>query len=89
MKRAPGWRGAAQTTERPPATTARGVGGRCVDTGQLIRRGAHKSVEALEKDIRAWISQWNDNSRPFVWKTAEKIVESLARYRRRISGAGP
>ncbi|MER7134901.1 IS630 family transposase [Streptosporangium saharense] len=58
-------------------------------TDQLIRRGTHKSVQALEKDIRTWIAQWNDNPRPFVWKkTAEEILESLARYCRRISGAG-
>ena len=50
-------------------------------TGQLIRRGVHKSVQSLEKDIRGWIAQWNDNPRPFVWKkTAEEILESLARY---------
>ncbi|MFC7383691.1 IS630 family transposase [Sphaerisporangium rhizosphaerae] len=58
-------------------------------TDQLIRRGVHKSVQSLEKDIRAWIAQWNDDPRPFVWKkTAEEILESLARYCRRISGAG-
>ncbi|MFB9961531.1 IS630 family transposase [Sinosporangium siamense] len=58
-------------------------------TDQLIRRGVHKSVRALEKDIRDWIDQWNANPRPFVWKkTAEEILESLARYCRRISGAG-
>ncbi|MEV0597624.1 IS630 family transposase [Nonomuraea cavernae] len=58
-------------------------------TGQLIRRGAHKSVQSLEKDIRDWIAQWNNDPRPFVWKkTAEEILESLARYCRRISGAG-
>ncbi|GAA4179386.1 IS630 family transposase [Streptosporangium oxazolinicum] len=58
-------------------------------TDQMIRRGAHKSVQALEADIRAWIDDWNDNPRPFVWKkTAEEILESLARYCRRISGAG-
>jgi transposase len=58
-------------------------------TDQLIRRGAHKSVQSLEKDIRDWIAQWNDDPQPFVWKkTAEEILESLARYCRRISGAG-
>jgi hypothetical protein len=57
-------------------------------TGQLIRRGVHKSVHALEKDIRAWMDQWNDDPKPFVWtKTAEEILESLAKYCRRISGA--
>ena len=58
-------------------------------TSQMIRRGAHKSVQALETDIRAWIKIWNDDPRPFVWKkTAEEILDSLVRYCRRISGAG-
>ncbi|GAA2738000.1 IS630 family transposase [Actinocorallia aurantiaca] len=52
---------------------------------QKIRRGTHKSVQALEADIRAWINDWNSNSRPFIWtKTAEEILESLARFCRRI-----
>ena len=55
---------------------------------QKIRRGTHKSVQALEADIRSWIADWNNNPRPFIWtKTAEEILESLARFRRRISGA--
>jgi len=58
-------------------------------TDQLIRRGVHKSVAALEKDIREWIKTWNQDPRPFVWhKTAEEIIDSLARYCQRISGAG-
>jgi transposase len=58
-------------------------------TDQKIRRGAHKSVQALETDIRAWIADWNQHPRPFLWtKTADEILESLARYLRRISGAG-
>jgi transposase len=57
-------------------------------TDQKIRRGAHKSVQALEKDIRDWIADWNTHPRPFLWtKTAEEILESLTRYCRRISGA--
>jgi transposase len=58
-------------------------------TDQMIRRGVHKSVAALEKDIRAWIADWNQHPRPFIWtKTAEQILDSLARYCERISGAG-
>jgi transposase len=58
-------------------------------TAQKIRRGAHKSVQALEADIRAWITDWNTHPRPFIWtKTAEEILESLARFCSRISGAG-
>jgi transposase len=58
-------------------------------TDQLIRRGVHKSVQALENDVRGWIDQWNQDPRPFVWtKTAEEILDSLARYIARISDAG-
>jgi transposase len=58
-------------------------------TAQKIRRGVHKSVQALEADIRAWIENWNQNPRPFAWtKTAEQILDSLARYIAKISGAG-
>ena len=47
-------------------------------TDQMIRRGVHKSVQALEADIRAWIENWNQDPRPFTWtKTAEEILDSL------------
>ena len=58
-------------------------------TAQRIRRGVHKSVQALEADIRDWIQNWNQNPRPFRWnKTADQILDSLAKYLARISGAG-
>jgi transposase len=58
-------------------------------TDKLIRRGVHTSVQALEADIRAWIATWNQNPRPFAWtKTADEILNSLAKYLARISGAG-
>jgi len=57
-------------------------------TDQMIRRGVHTSVQALEADIRAWIEHWNASPRPFAWtKTADEILDSLARYISRISGA--
>jgi transposase len=58
-------------------------------TEQKIKRGAHQSVRALEDDIRDWIADWNTHPRPFIWtKTAEEILDSLARFCRRISDAG-
>ncbi|MER7900473.1 hypothetical protein ABTX62_31365 [Streptomyces sp. NPDC096046] len=55
----------------------------------MIRRGAHKSVQIFEADIRRWVENWNEYPKPFVWsKTAEEILGSLARFGRRISGAG-
>ncbi len=54
----------------------------------MIRRGVHKSVQALEAGIRAWIEHWNADPRPFAWtKTADEILDSLAKYISRISGA--
>jgi transposase len=58
-------------------------------TDELIRRGSHTSVQALEADIRAWVKAWNENPKPFVWtKSADQILESLGRLITRISGAG-
>jgi transposase len=58
-------------------------------TDQLLRRGVHKTVQALETDVRDWIKTWNQNPKPFAWtKTAEEILDSLARYISRINGAG-
>jgi len=57
-------------------------------TTKKIKRGAHTSVRALEKDIREWIALWNENPRPYVWvKTADQILASLARYCERVSAA--
>lgn len=56
-------------------------------TDKLIRRGVHTSIHALEADIRQWIDTWNENPRPFTWtKTADEILNSLAKYLARISG---
>jgi transposase len=55
-------------------------------TTKLLKRGAHRSVRQLNTDIRAWIETWNDNPRPFVWtKTADQILDSIARYCQRIN----
>ncbi|GCB51533.1 mobile element protein [Streptomyces sp. NL15-2K] len=58
-------------------------------TDKKIRRGVHKNLQALERDIRAWIAQWNDDPKPFVWtKDADEIPQRLAAYLDRIPGAG-
>jgi transposase len=57
-------------------------------TEQLLRRSDHRSVQALEKDIRAWVKAWNENPKPFIWtKPAQEILDSLARLIKRITGA--
>jgi len=58
-------------------------------TTKKLQRGAHRSVRALNADIRTWIDTWNDNPRPYVWtKTADQILESIAKYCLRIKDSG-
>ena len=62
------------------------------------RTGIHTLPELLRpafssagraRGFRDWIATWNTDPKPFVWtKTAEEILNSLARYIARISG-GP
>ncbi|MFI5635753.1 transposase [Streptomyces sp. NPDC051664] len=49
-------------------------------TDNLIHRGFHTSVKALEKDITPpRIDTWNENPKPFTWtKTPDEILYSLA-----------
>lgn len=55
-------------------------------TAKKLQRGTHRSVRALNKDIRDWIGTWNDEPRPYVWtKTADQILDSIARYCTRIN----
>ena len=57
-------------------------------TTKKLRRGSHRSVRALNTDIRAWIDTWNDNPNPFVWtKTADQILDSISRYCTRINAS--
>lgn len=58
-------------------------------TRELLQRSDHRSVQALEKDLRDWVRAWNEDPQPFIWtKTAEEILASIARYLKRINGAG-
>jgi transposase len=57
-------------------------------TDKKLRRGTHTSVPALEKDIREWITAWNEHPKPFAWtKTADEILDRLTTYLQRIPGA--
>jgi transposase len=58
-------------------------------TNKKLRRATHRSVRQLNSDIRAWITTWNENPRPFVWtKTADQILDSIATYCNRINESG-
>jgi len=56
-------------------------------TTKKIKRSSHDTVDALAADIRAWIDNWNKDPKPFVWhKTAEEILDRLARYCAQLNG---
>jgi transposase len=58
-------------------------------TTKWIKRGSHRSVPDLVASIRTWITNWNDNPKPFVWhKSADEILTSLAAYCQRINDSG-
>jgi transposase len=58
-------------------------------TDDLLGCSDHRSVQALGKDIRSWVAEWNENPKPFIWtKSAEEILAKLGRLLRRINGAG-
>jgi transposase len=58
-------------------------------TTKLLKRAAHRTVRQLNTEIRAWIADWNENPRPYVWtKPAEQILESISRYCQRINHSG-
>ena len=58
-------------------------------TTKWIKRSAHRSVRELVASIRTWITNWNDNPKPYVWhKTADDILNSLTTYCQRINDSG-
>ena len=58
-------------------------------TTKWIKRGTHHSVKDLVASIRTWITNWNEQPKPYIWhKTADEILDSLANYCNRISDSG-
>jgi transposase len=58
-------------------------------TTKWLKRSAHRSVKELVASIRTWITNWNDDPKPFVWhKTADEILDNLASYCQRINDSG-
>ena len=57
-------------------------------TERALRRGVHRSVAELERDIRAYIQATNAEPRPFRWvKSADDILASVKRFCLRTLGA--
>jgi hypothetical protein len=67
-------------------------------TDKKLRRGACRSIQSLEKDIRDWIAAWNDNPKPFTWAkpptrssnvSTRVFNEFLAQDSRSVAGVKP
>src|SRR5216683_2342824 len=59
-------------------------------TNKRIRRGVFRSVKELETAIRQYLEVHNEAPKPFVWtKTADQILDSIARYARRTLTSHP
>jgi len=58
-------------------------------TERQLRRGIHRSTRELRDAIRAFLDHHNRDPKPFMWtKTADQILESVARFCKRISDSG-
>jgi transposase len=59
-------------------------------TNKRIRRGVFRSVKELESAIREYIGIHNEDPKPFVWtRTADQILDSIARYGQRAVAVQP
>jgi transposase len=58
-------------------------------TERQIKRGVHRSTQALENAINHYLKFTNENPKPFIWtKTADEILASVARFCQRTSESG-
>src|ERR1700720_755014 len=58
-------------------------------TEKQLRRGTHRSIRELEEAIRSFLEHHNRDPKPFIWtKTADQILDAVARFCKRISNSG-
>jgi transposase len=58
-------------------------------TERQLRRGVHRSTKELKAAINGFIEQHNSDPKPFIWhKTADQILDSVARFCKRINDSG-
>src|SRR5215469_12313840 len=58
-------------------------------TEKQLRRGVHRSTRELEAAIRTYLEHHNRHPKPFIWtKTADQILDAVARFCKRISNSG-
>jgi transposase len=58
-------------------------------TDKQLRRGSFRSTQQLEEAIREFLAVHNAQPKPFIWtKSADDILNSMARFCRRTSDSG-
>jgi transposase len=58
-------------------------------TERQLRRGVHCSTKELKAAIDSFIEDHNRDPKPFIWhKTADQILDSVARFCKRINDSG-
>src|SRR5579864_3379634 len=58
-------------------------------TERQLRRGVHRSTAELEAALRRYLTVHNQFAKPFIWtKTADAILENVARFSKRIYDSG-
>ena len=58
-------------------------------TERQIKRGSHRNTRELESAIRDYLAIYNKEPKPFVWtKSADEILQSVARFCKRINDSG-
>ena len=55
-------------------------------TDRMIRRGTFHSVAELEQAIYAWLANWNDAPKPFVWTATADVILDKVRRCKELSG---
>jgi hypothetical protein len=54
----------------------------------MIRRGTLHSAEELEKAIYHWLSNWDGDPSPFVWKASADVILDKVRLCKELSKIG-
>jgi len=58
-------------------------------TERQLRRGTYRSTQELEAALRQYVETYNQDPKPFIWtKTADQILEAVARFCKRTSDSG-
>ena len=58
-------------------------------TERQLRRGTYRSTQELEMALRHYVETYNQDPKPFIWtKTADQILEALARFCKRTYDSG-